>query len=91
MEQELQPYLDSKGHLTVGQRNKFLASKKAVRLNEQGNISAIIYEGTYEAPTFIYTQIDRDIDKALKNIKYKKVGTMGVIEQKNDNQTETPF
>lgn len=88
MELELKPLLNERGYLTIENRNKYLQSKGAVRLDEKGNISSVIYTGTYESPHFTYRKLDEDIDEALKNIRNKKVGTMGVKKDDNKQQDD---
>ena len=59
MEQELQPFLEN-GYLTTLGRNKYLESKKTVRLNAAGQIESILYEGDYLKPIIRYTQLNKD-------------------------------
>jgi hypothetical protein len=91
MEQELQPFLEN-GYLTTLGRNKYLESKKTVRLNAAGQIESILYEGDYLKPIIRYTQLNKDIDEYLKGKKQKRVdGTLTLDADINKQVDIKPY
>ena len=88
METELLQYIDENGKLPALQRNKYLEHLGVVRLNKIGQVDSVIYKGTWLQPVIEYEKVNRQIDEALKRVKHKKAGQMGVLDTDIDKQVK---
>ncbi len=93
-ESEIVPFLDSEGFLSVENRNKFLESKKVIKI--KNNEPIVLYYDVGGEQKNYYQESIGQIEKIMKNRFAGKIGTtiqkVNIDKKVNDiNADDIPF
>lgn len=77
MEAELQRLVDSNGRLPALEKNRYLASKRVIRIDSLSRMTAVIQASDGSFP---YVEMSKKVDDVVRGIKHTKAGSMKTID-----------